>query len=224
MSKKLQEKQRRRLAEQARRAQQQRTARRSNLITAGIAALVIAAVGVIIWNENDSSQSAAPVPDGVAAAAAGCGPVRSFDEVSREHIEAGAEHEAYNSNPPTSGPHYELPADAGFYPSPLPPEQAVHNLEHGQIVVWYRPDAPQKTIEGLQALVEGANQEAQENGTLAPLVAVPYEDIEGDFDYVLSAWTRSQSCLGYSREAIDDFRAEFQNRGPEQAGVAPFSS
>ena len=76
----------------------------------------------------------------------------------------------------------------------------------------------------LQALVEGANQEAQDNGTLEPLVAVPYEDIEGDFDYVLSAWTRTQSCLEYSREAIDDFRAEFQGRGPEQAGVAPFSS
>ena len=219
MSKKLQEKQRKRLADQARRAQQKQAARRSNLVTAGIAVLVIGVVAALII--NDRTASSTPVPDGVAASEAGCGEVGEFEEVSREHIEVGAEHEDYNSSPPTSGPHYELPADGGFYPSPLPPEQLVHNLEHGQIVIWYRPDASEATVEGLQALVESANQRARDSGTLEPLVASPYDDIEGDSDYVVTAWTHSQSCLDYSRAAIDAFRRDFQGRGPEQVGVAP---
>jgi hypothetical protein len=219
VSKKLQEKQRKRLAEQARRAQQKQAARRSNLVTAGIAALVIGVVAVLIVNDRNASST--PVPAGVAASEAGCSQVREFDEVSREHIEVGAEHEDYNSSPPTSGPHYELPADGGFYPSPLPTEQLVHNLEHGQIVIWYRPDASEATVEGLQALVESANQRARDSGTLEPLVASPYDNIEGDFDYVVTAWTHSQSCLDYSRAAIDAFRRDFQGRGPQQVGVAP---
>jgi Protein of unknown function (DUF3105) len=219
VSKKLQEKQRRRLADQARRAQQKQAARRSNLVTAGIAVLVIGVVAVLIVNDRNASST--PVPDGVAAAEAGCGEVAEFEEVSREHIEVGAEHEDYNSSPPTSGPHYELPADGGFYPSPLPPEQLVHNLEHGQIVIWYRPDASEATVEGLQALVESANQRARDSGTLEPLVASPYDDIEGDSEYVVTAWTHSQSCLDYSRAAIDAFRRDFQGRGPQQVGVAP---
>jgi hypothetical protein len=219
VSKKLQEKQRKRLADQARRAQQKQAARRSNLMTAGIAVLVIGVVAALIINDRNASST--PVPDGVAAAEAGCGEIREFEEVSREHIEVGAEHEDYNSSPPTSGPHYELPADGGFYPSPLPPEQLVHNLEHGQIVIWYRPDASEATVEGLQALVESANQRARDSGTLEPLVASPYDDIEGDSEYVVTAWTHSQSCLDYSRAAIDAFRRDFQGRGPEQVGVAP---
>lgn len=219
MSKKLQEKQRKRLADQARRAQQKQAARRSNLMTAGIAVLVIGVVAALIINDRNASST--PVPEGVAASEAGCGPVEEYEEVSRDHIEVGARHEPYNSSPPTSGPHYELPADGGFYPSPLPPEQLVHNLEHAQIVIWYRPDASEATVEGLQALVESANQRARDSGSLEPLLASPYDGIEGDYEYVLTAWTRSQSCLEYSRAAIDSFRADFQGRGPEQAGVAP---
>jgi uncharacterized protein DUF3105 len=221
VSKKLQEKQRRRLAEQARRAQQQKAARRSNMLTAGIAIVVVVAVAALIVNDRQASST--PVPAGVAADAAGCGEVRDFPEVSREHIEVGQQHEAYNSSPPTSGPHYQVPADPGFYPSPLPPEQLVHNLEHGQIVIWYRPDAPEGTIEGLQALVEQANARAQASGFVEPLLASPYDDIAGDSNLVLTAWTRLRSCVSYSREAIDRFRAQFQGRGPEQVGVPPFS-
>jgi hypothetical protein len=76
-------------------------------------------------------------------------------------------------------------------------------------------------VEGLQALVESANQRARDSGTLEPLLATPYEHIEGDSDYVVTAWTHSQSCLDYSRAAIDAFREDFQGRGPQQVGVAP---
>jgi hypothetical protein len=231
VSKKLQEKQRKRLAEQARRAQARRASRHSNLLTAGIAAVVIAVVAALMI--VDSRETAGVrAPAGVAAAAAGCTEVEDFKEGSQEHIDLGAQHEDYNSTPPTSGPHYGTPADPGFYPSPLPPEQLVHNLEHGQIVIWYRPDAGAETVEGLEALVKEANREAELQGSLPPLLAAPYEGVPGDYGYALTAWTHLpgpapgrghlRSCSRYSREAVNDFRAEFQGRGPESAGVLPF--
>ena len=57
-----------------------------------------------------------------------------------------------------------------------------------------------------------------------PLLAAPFERLESGFDYALSGWRNLQSCADYSRAAIDDFRAQFQGRGPEQVGVAPFGS
>ena len=43
----------------------------------------------------------------------------------------------YNSFPPTSGPHYYLPARWDFYTSPIPQIALVHNLEHGGIVIQF---------------------------------------------------------------------------------------
>lgn len=222
-SKKLQEKQRKRLADQARKAQQSQASRRSNLVTAGIAAVVVVAVVALVLSDRPSTPSVS-IPDGVAASAAGCNDVEQFAEQSRDHIDVGAEHDPYNSTPPTSGPHYGTPADPGFYPNPLEPEQLVHNLEHGQLVIWYDPQASASAVEGIQALVEDANSRAQRAGFVEPLLAAPFEGLDSGFDYSLSGWRNLQSCESYSRTAIDDFRTEFQGRGPEQVGVAPFGS
>lgn len=54
-----------------------------------------------------------------------------FPNLGQQHIDIGTEHIAYNSNPPTSGPHYIQPANWGVYETTLPDEQLVHNLEHG---------------------------------------------------------------------------------------------
>ena len=61
------------------------------------------------------------------------------------HIQIGEQHEPYNSDPPTSGPHYAQPAQAGFYDEALPDEQLVHNLEHGYIVIWYNCTSLEET-------------------------------------------------------------------------------
>ena len=52
----------------------------------------------------------------------------AFTELARDHIPVGSARPAYNSNPPTSGPHYDTPAAWGFYDKELPDEQLVHNL------------------------------------------------------------------------------------------------
>lgn len=60
------------------------------------------------------------------------------------HFEEGADPGPYNSNPPTSGPHYASSMPAGFYDEtspetdrPYPEGYLVHRLEHGYVIFWY---------------------------------------------------------------------------------------
>jgi hypothetical protein len=216
MSKKLQQKQQKRLAEQMRREQQKKAARRSNFITIAIAVAIVGAVTAFIITSRNAGD-VPPAPEGVAADQAGCGEIRTFEEVSRRHVPDGTEFnpDDYNSNPPTSGPHWETPAEADFYPAEISPIQALHNLEHGQIVIWYSPDASGQTLDDLRAFVDAASDVG--SNEVPPMLAAPYDVPEGS--YVLTAWTALQTCERYSKEAIDDFRTRYQGRGPEQVGV-----
>jgi hypothetical protein len=52
----------------------------------------------------------------------------------------------YRHNPPASGPHYPVWARYQAYTTALQRPYWVHNLEHGAIVLVYRPDASAETI------------------------------------------------------------------------------
>lgn len=43
----------------------------------------------------------------------------------------------YETNPPTSGRHIGELVQAGIYDTVVPNEVAVHNMEHGFVIVWY---------------------------------------------------------------------------------------
>ena len=221
MSKKLQDKQRRRVAEQMRREQQRKATRRSNYITIGIALGIVALVVVGVMSFRQSEDEAPPAPEGVAESAAGCEEVEEHEEEGREHVPAGTEVE-YNTSPPTSGNHWptENIADPGFYPQVVDEESLVHNMEHGQLIIWYRPDAPQETIDDIESFTNSANDsDALPSGAVPPIISVPYDDVDDDKAYVLTAWGASQACARYSLAAINEFRERFQGRGPET--VAP---
>ena len=205
MSKKLEEKQRRRLAEEARRAEQRREALRKNLVTISVAALVtILVVVAIIYTREQTGRGGAPI--GVSAADADCTEPESTRSQGREHIDVGAQHAPYATDPPTSGPHYEVPASPGFFPDQLPPEQVVHNMEHGQIVLWYSPDASSQTIDQVEGLVD-----KEPSST----VAIPYPNVQPADGIVVTAWTASMTCTQISEAAINEFREQFQGKSPE---------
>jgi hypothetical protein len=211
VSKKLEEKQRRRLEQETRRKQQRREALRRNIITIGVAVIVVVAVVFAIMSERQESDE----PVGVAAAQAGCEPVEETEAQGGEHIKEGTPHAPYSSDPPTSGPHYEIPADTGFYRSPLEPERLVHNLEHGQIVIWYSESLEEDQKDQLEEIVEDER---------IATVATPYT-VEGA-GYVLTAWLAGegeadagtgvlQRCETVSQAAVNEFRADYQGRSPE---------
>ncbi len=76
-------------------------------------------------------------------------PGEYFQAQSRDHIQGGTQHPAYNSNPPTGGWHYDQPAQTGIYDKEFTDEQLVHNLEHSHVWIAYKPDLPAETIEKL---------------------------------------------------------------------------
>lgn len=153
---------------------------------------------------------------------AGCTDIEEFEAEGREHIDP-AQPVEYETTPPTSGNHFGTPLDAGFFPSEQPEGAVVHNLEHGQIAIWYSPDMPAEAVDDLEGYVEAANNDPDLPGTAPrPVLAVPYDGLEGDATYAATGWAASQACAEYSRDALDGFRERFQGNGPEAAGVPTF--
>ncbi len=185
-------------------------------MTIGVAAIVGAlVVGGIIY-QRSTGEGGVSGDVGVSEAAANCTGVQEPEEQGRGHIAVGEPHPPYSSDPPTSGPHYEQPANAGFYSEPLPAEQVIHNMEHGQIAIWYSPDAPEQVVSDIETLVR---QEP-----LATL-AVPYEGVGEGQAFVMTAWGASQACEQVSQTVVDEFRATYQGRGPERIpGIPPFEA
>jgi hypothetical protein len=56
----------------------------------------------------------------------------------------------YQNNPPASGPHYPVWARYEAFSSPVARPYWVHNLEHGAIVLLYRPDAAANVQQALR--------------------------------------------------------------------------
>lgn len=212
MSKKLEIKQRRREEAERRATERKAAARKRNLITVAITLVVAAVVGAAVFfqrqGEGDSNI-------GGSIASAGCDDIETFEggeaEDARGHVEEG-EDVQYETNPPTFGPHYGTTSPTGFFDEPVVEETLVHNLEHGQIVIHYSPDASQETQDKIDELTE---QEPQAT------VAVPTEGLEKTV--VFTAWGALQACDEPAQAAADAFRERFQGRGPEQVGVPTFT-
>ncbi|MCH8888915.1 DUF3105 domain-containing protein [Patescibacteria group bacterium] len=134
----------------------------------------------------------------------------SFPSDGRQHIKVGSEHPPYSSNPPSSGSHYASTARAGFYDvdEHVPDEQIVHNLEHGDIWIAYKPDIAETDKELLREFAA------------SKVIITPRTD--NDLDVALVAWGHVDSFDLGSLEAealesrISDFIARFINKGPER--------
>ncbi|MGH2735392.1 MAG: DUF3105 domain-containing protein, partial [Actinomycetota bacterium] len=180
MSKKLKEKQQRRLADEARRAQQKKQQRSANLVTIGIAVAVALVVGILVFQGRNDDGSSGNV--GVAAGEAGCNDVETSEAGgNREHVDAGTPVE-YDTNPPTTGAHWppDQVATAGFYEEQIEPERLVHNMEHGQVIIWYDPNASDEVKDQIEALVQ---QEPAVN------IATPWPDVPDGKTLAMTAWS-----------------------------------
>src|SRR5437762_12000270 len=86
---------------------------------------------------------------------------------------------------PSSGDHYPTPAGYGVFTRELPGGNLVHTLEHGGIVVYYRPDMCDQTcMAQLQQAYTGAPK-SREWGAVKMVVA-PWRDM--DHAVTAAAW------------------------------------
>ena len=116
----------------------------------------------------------------------------------------------YRDHPPASGNHYPTPAPARVYPEGLQPGYWVHSLEHGYIVLAYRPPA---SPEMLQQFDEMMRNFPHSKYGFVKMIIVPYPDMP--HPYAALAWTYRLWLDGFDRQKILDFYRAHVDRGPE---------
>lgn len=141
-------------------------------------------------------------------------PGRRIPDLGQRHVEV-ATPVTYNSNPPTSGPHYPYPAGWGIYNRPPVNEFLVHNLEHGGVIISYDPDR----IQGQE--LERLRAQARSLSNFNPRILVtPWLNL--DKPIVLTAWTYLQKLDRYDPTAVEVFYNTHIARGPEcEDGLCP---
>ncbi|HEY9693847.1 MAG TPA: DUF3105 domain-containing protein [Oculatellaceae cyanobacterium] len=141
-------------------------------------------------------------------------PGTRIPQLEAKHIPEG-EKVKYNSNPPTSGKHYAVPAEWGIYNIAPVDEKLVHNLEHGGIVISYNPDK----INGQE--LENLRAQVRKLSTINPrVILTPRQNLESAI--ALTAWGYLQKLDKYNPTAVKTFYDAHIARGPEcQQGLCP---
>lgn len=218
------------------RRQQKAAERRKNFLFVGSAiavALILIGAAIIPAYLHDQAKQrkakagyqASPTK---AEAAAGCTGVHN-DPVSKAalHVTTPIDYskEKYGDTrggtppiPPSNGRHN--PVSLGdtnrFYPLTQKPrpERAVHNLEHGYVVVWYDSKLPADQAAHLQELAAGGN--------LTRLLVVGWwqGDLPAGKHVVLTSWGRTERCAKVSDTVINAFyRAHLNSAIAPETGL-----
>lgn len=184
----------------------------SGLIALAIVASLLAARG---GGANDQGV-------GNALRAAGC-KYTVYPATSQQHVGLTAKvKDKWNSDPPSNGPHFGQPALWGNYADPVEQIRAVHNLEHGGMLIEYGSGVPQTTIDAISRFYDESP-----NGMLV----FPYPKLGRRI--ALVAWTadadrleersggyhgegRVARCNAFSEKAFELFRDRFRAKGPER--------
>ena len=139
----------------------------------------------------------------------------------QEHIEDGTQPPAgsYTSVPATSGPHWNAPANWGVYPSGagVPEAQAIHNLEHGGIVIWYDPD--RASSEAISELDEYVNREL--SGNRYKFILSPWDGEDFNHAIAVTAWTRLLYLDSVDMALIGQFVDRYYQRLAPEPGGGP---
>jgi hypothetical protein len=198
----------------------------------GVLALAAIIVLVLLATGGDSggsdAQAAEVFPDGgsfpeqkvfevgPAAEAAGCQLKSVKGSGVATHTTSLDEHVKYKTNPPTTGRHYEIPAQDGIYGDPPQDEELVHGMEHGRVIIWVKPSLPEDQRADIRALVDDDSYLM----FLVPRSNMPYA-------VAATAWNADPPPGGTGRmllcnevndktyDALAAFRDEHRSQGPE---------
>jgi hypothetical protein len=144
-------------------------------------------------------------------------PVQHPDVIDdRAHFPLGQTYDSYTSDPPTSGPHANVPANWGISDLAVPPEQALHNMEHAGVVVWYNCNAggPLSTEACAQLRNDLGGVVSQEIGSGRAVLMTPYPPMASRI--ALTAWGYLDSFDEFDAERVRLFIETFEcNFDPE---------
>ena len=171
-------------------------------ILGGVAALAVAVAAWFWWDARQASK------DLEALAARGAATLDNVETMPSEgggHVAQG-QGVPYQSDPPTSGPHWPTPVRAVFHRDRQLPEALVHSLEHGNIVIYY--DAPdEETLDALRAWT------GHFVGVWDGVIAAPKPGLKDEI--VLTAWRRILRLDPFAAAGAAAFIDRYRGRGPE---------
>lgn len=132
----------------------------------------------------------------------------------REHIEQGTAGGPYSSVPAASGPHWPTPLEWGVYPTEIPQEPAIHNLEHGGIVIWYQAD--QVSPEDVTALTEYTR--SWNSSERYKVLLAPWAGEDFGHPMAILAWTWLLYLDDVDTDLMDRFVDQHYGDAPEPGG------
>lgn len=170
-----------------------------------IGVILTAFVALLIWLFIESSK---PLPG------------TKITDLGRGHI-PGGEVVEYNSNPPTSGKHYDDWVRSGVFEEEKDDRNLVHSLEHGYIIMHYKCLANIDGSEASQAanLDECKTRKDQLAGIYekkgrTKLIVIPRSNL--DTNFALTAWNYLDKFDDFDEMRIIKFIEAHFNLGPER--------
>jgi hypothetical protein len=165
-----------------------------------IAGLVLPSVGNFGTGDNNAGNNGAGVPPAM--------PLGGTELPVQDGgiIEVDAEHAAYTSMPPTSGPRYEEPAEWGVSLEQLPDESVVRNLEQGGVAINYN-------LSGAADIALLHDFASSLPGFPGCYVIQPYEGVPAE-SIAITSWGWTQTLTGVDRSSMEQFIASHRNQAP----------
>lgn len=130
-------------------------------------------------------------------------------EMSAVHVARGKPHDPYNSNPPTSGPHFgDGTAGPGIKTEPVSDELVLHSMEHGAAVLWYKADLLESDISRIRDVFQSASGKK---------IMLPRPDL--DVPVALTSWGYLLKLETIDEAKIKEFIETNNDRAPEKAPI-----
>jgi hypothetical protein len=180
---------RRRAAELRREQQAKERRQRIFRISAIVVALVLVGGGIATAAVLTSGSKCSSISG-----------VKCYTE-TRLHVQTTVN---YPQTPPAGGNHNPVWLNCGIYDSPVPNENAVHDLEHGAVWITYQPNLPAADVTTLKNLVQSK--------TRGYLDLSPYPNLPSPV--VVSAWGVQLKLTSASDPRIAKFIDKYQ-LGPQ---------
>ena len=110
----------------------------------------------------------------------------------------------YNTDPPTSGDHFEGSPAFKIYTEPMTKELTVHGLEDGGVVMNYQPELDKAVVDKLAAV---ATSYFELEGGRSHVIMAPYPGLSHPI--VLTAWRRIDRLNEFDEPRIRRFVDEY---------------
>lgn len=204
-------------------------------IAAGIVVAVVAVVAIVLATSGGKNDQAAPGGGSVPKVAIPKRKVTDLEDAAKaakctltNPPIAGNNHVTtkvkYKTNPPTSGDHAppeQVASDGDYSRAAAPaPERYVHSLEHGRIIIQYKPALAKRQIGQLDALfAENSKSDFGLNSVGGSLTLLLANNTKMPYDVAATAWGHMLACGTFNDgvfDAIRAFRQRYLLQGPEK--------